>query len=90
MKYNFDDFNNKVEKSMRKTKRLMFGLIIFRIVIIGLFIFGAVKFIQYMNNNDTSLVKEFGKTFENIKGEFNDGRHEVASDTLVIDTLKVQ
>jgi len=50
----------------------------------------VVKFIQYLGDNDTSFVKETGKIFEGIKGEFNEGRGEVANDTLVIDSLNIK
>jgi hypothetical protein len=90
MKHDFSGFDRDMRRSQRNFKRGFAAVVIIRLAIIGLLIFGGVKLIQHLSENDTSLVKEFGKSFEGIKEEFNEGRQEVTSDTLVVDTLNVK
>jgi hypothetical protein len=92
---NFGSMNHSnFDREYRKTKRIvtngMVVIVIVKLIVIGLLIFGGVKLIQYFGDNDTSVVKESGKFFEAVKGEFNEGRIEVASDTLVIDSLNTK
>jgi hypothetical protein len=90
MNHDFSNFDRKFRRTERTVKAGMGFIIIFKLAIIGLLIFGGVKLVQYLGDNDTSVMKESGKVFQSLKEDFNSGREEVSTDTLVIDTLNVK
>ena len=90
MRHDFSDFDRSFNKRMRQAKRGMGVIIFIRVIMFACLIFLGVKLIQYLSENDTSVVKESGKVFQSLKEDFNSGREEVSSDTLVIDTLNVK
>ena len=90
MKHDFSNFDRDFNRTRRTAKRGMAIILIIKLIMIGCLIYLGVKLVQYLGENDTSVVKESGKVFQSIKEDFNSGREEVSADTLVIDTLNVK
>jgi hypothetical protein len=83
------DFDRNFRRTERTIKGGMIGIVILRIVIGALLIFGAITLIHRINDNDKPFLEQAGEEVRGWKDAFDKGyKVEVASDTLINDTIK--
>ena len=83
----FDDHNKRMRRAGRRGGFGIVMYVMFKVIFIGLLVYGIIQISQELNDRDSSIMKETGKVFKNMKDDFNEG---LAGDTLVIDTLKIK
>jgi hypothetical protein len=86
MRHDFSGFDRDMNRHKRLAKRGFAAVIIIRLLIFGLIIFGGVKLFQYLDANDTSLLKEGGKMIQHGIDEVNEGREAVKDTAVYNDT----
>jgi hypothetical protein len=87
MKGRFDDYNKSFKRAERKVGFGVVMYVLFKVVFIGLLVYGIIRISQELNEQNSSIMKETGKVIKNMKDDFNEG---LVGDTLVIDTLKIK